>query len=328
MTDRANTLKSSVRSAVCTPRNRLLNYLDPPVLVLLYHRVTHLLSDPEMLAVTPSNFRSQMLFLKKNFPVVRFEESWAKVPKPAVAITFDDGYADNALEALPILEEVGVPATFFVSTGTIGTLKEFWWHELEHLVLNRQGTPLSFTLEDDRCGKVWQSGDLRERQEFYQWIVQLMTNADAAQRENWLTQLRRWAKTEGTITNTHRAMTIKELQLLSMSKWITIGAHTVTHTQLSSIPPDKQREEIVESKKQLEAWLDREVTTFSYPFGKRCHYTSETVKLCRETGFTKVAANFPGQVHRWTDPHQIPRHLIRNWPIDTFTEKLRGFWTR
>ena len=328
MTDRANTLKSSVRSAVCTPRNRLLNYLDPPVLVLLYHRVTSLLSDPEMLAVTPDNFRSQMLFLKKNFPVVRFEENWAKVPKPAVTITFDDGYADNALEALPILEEVGLPATFFVSTGTIGSLKEFWWHELERLILEKQDTPPSFTLEDDRCGRGWPSGNLGERQEFYQGIVQLMTNADAAQRDNWLAQLRRWASAEDAISDTHRAMTLQELRLLSMSKWVTIGAHTVTHTQLSSLSPDKQREEIVASKKQLEAWLNREVTTFSYPFGRRCHYTSETVKLCREAGFTKVAANFPGQAHRWTDTYQIPRHLIRNWPIETFTEKLRGFWTR
>ena len=328
MMNRTDKFKSTIRSAVCTPRNRLLNYLDPPVLVLLYHRVTSLLYDPEMLAVTPDNFRSQMLFLKKTFPVVRFEENWAKVPKPAIAITFDDGYADNFLEALPILEEVGVPATFFVSTGTIGTSKEFWWHELERLILEKQDTPLSFTLEDDRCGRVWPSGDLKERQEFYQGIVQLMTNADAAQRDNWLAQLRRWASAEDAIANTHRAMTIEELRQLSRSNGVTIGAHTVTHTQLSSLPPDKQREEIVASKKQLEAWLDREVATFSYPFGRRCHYTSETVTLCREAGFTKVAANFPGQAHRWTDTHQTPRHLIRNWPIETFTEKLRGFWTR
>ncbi|HXE97638.1 MAG TPA: polysaccharide deacetylase family protein, partial [Dongiaceae bacterium] len=273
-------------------------------------------------------FRAQLRYLKENFPIVRFEEDWATAPKPAVVITFDDGYADNALEALPILEEIGVPATFFVSTGTTGTTKEFWWHELERIIFETQNLPPGFTLKDDSFEKSWPTRDLKERQAFYQGIVGLMTNADAAHRDNWLAQLRRWAHSEDAIANIHRAMTTEELRLLAGSRWVTIGAHTVTHTQLSSISPDAQREEIVESKKQLEAWLGREVTTFSYPFGKRCHYTTETVALCREAGFSKVAANFPGQAHRWTDPYQIPRHLVRNWSAEMFAEKLRGFWTR
>jgi peptidoglycan/xylan/chitin deacetylase (PgdA/CDA1 family) len=121
MKELAPIIRRSLRSAVLMPSNRLLNLVDPPVVVLLYHRVTTLTSDPEMLSVSPDNFRAQMRHLKETVPLVRFEEDWTKVSKPAVAITFDDGYADNALEALPILEEVGVPATFFVSTGTIGT---------------------------------------------------------------------------------------------------------------------------------------------------------------------------------------------------------------
>jgi peptidoglycan/xylan/chitin deacetylase (PgdA/CDA1 family) len=328
MTELANKFKSSARSLLYTPYNYVLNRIDPPVIVLLYHRVTTLSTDPEMLAVTPDNFCAQMRYLKETVPFVRFEDDWAKAMKPAVCITFDDGYADNVLEALPILEEVGVPATFFVSTGTIGTRSEFWWHELERIILEKQNLPPSFTLEDDSFRRNWPTGDLKERQECYQGIVALMTKADVAQCDNWLAQIRRWAQAEDTINNTHRAMTTDELRLLASSRWSTIGAHTVTHTQLSSIPPDKQREEIVESKKQLETWLGQEVTTFSYPFGKRCHYTAETVTLCREAGLTKVAANFPGQAHRWTDPYQIPRHLVRNWPVETFAEKLQGFWTR
>jgi peptidoglycan/xylan/chitin deacetylase (PgdA/CDA1 family) len=55
-----------------------------------------------------------MRHLKDTVPVVRFEEDWSKIKKPAVAtITFDDGYADNVLEALPIIEEVGVPVHLF-----------------------------------------------------------------------------------------------------------------------------------------------------------------------------------------------------------------------
>lgn len=328
MTEIAGNIIGSACKLVCTPIIRLINRIDPPVIVLLYHRVTTLPSDPEMLAVTPDNFRAQMRHLKETVPLVRFEEDWAKISKPAVCVTFDDGYADNALEALPILEEVGVPATFFVSTGTIGTRSEFWWHELERLILEKQSFSLGFTLEDGSCERSWRTGSLRERQECYHGIVQLMNDTDTEHRSNWLEQLRRWARTEEETSDSHRAMTVDELRLLAGSSLVTIGGHTVTHTRLSCLTPEAQRDEITASKRQLEEWLDREISTFSYPFGRRSDYTQQSSALCRQVGFTKVAANFPGQAHRWTDPYQIPRHLVRNWPVEVFAARLREFWTR
>jgi peptidoglycan/xylan/chitin deacetylase (PgdA/CDA1 family) len=328
MTEIALKIRRSLRSAVYTPLNRMYNFIDPPVLVLLYHRVTTLTSDPEMLAVSPDNFHAQMRYLKETVPLVRFEEDWTKVSKPAVAITFDDGYVDNALEALPILEGIGVPATFFVSTGTIGTRSEFWWHELERIILEKPSLPPGFTLADDRFGRSWPAGTLRERQEFYQGIVRLMNDADLERRNNWLVQLRHWAQTGEGTADKHRAMTVDELRLLAGSSRVTIGAHTVSHTRLSSLTQEEQREEVITSKKQLETWLGREISTFSYPFGRRSDYTKQSIALCRQAGFTKAAANIPGQAHRWTDPHQIPRHLIRNWPVEMFAQKLREFWIR
>jgi peptidoglycan/xylan/chitin deacetylase (PgdA/CDA1 family) len=321
-------IRRLLRTAVCTPLHSLYNRVDPPVLVLLYHRVTMLPSDPEMLAVTPDNFRAQIRVLKENFPIVRFEEDWGNVRKPAIAITFDDGYADNALEALPILEEVGAPATFFVSTGTIGTSREFWWHELERIILERQHLPATFSLDDVRFGKTWPTGTDRHRQEFYHELVHLMTDIDIMRRDDWLGQLRTWAKSHGNATVSHRSMSINELKLLAASRWVTIGAHTVSHARLSALSPDVQRDEITASKRQLEAWLGKEIATFSYPFGRRSDYTKDSIAICREAGFSRVAANFSGQVHRWTDPYQIPRHLVRNWPVEKFAEELREFWTR
>lgn len=328
MTELIGNIRGTARRLVCTPINRLLNHIDPPVLVLLYHRVTSLRSDPEMLAVAPDNFRAQMRYLKDTVPLVRFEEDWAKLSKPAVCITFDDGYADNVLEALPILEEAGVPATFFVSTGTIGTGSEFWWHELERILLEKKGLPPDFTLEGGRCGRSWTTGSTRERQECYHELIRIMNDADVEPRTDWLVLLRRWAGTGEGSANTHRAMTVEELRLLAGNSVVTIGAHTVSHTRLSSLSPDAQRHEITASKKQLEAWLGREISAFSYPFGRRSDYTQQSISLCRQAGFIKAAANFPGQAHRWTDPYQIPRHLVRNWPVEEFAEKLLGFWTR
>ena len=114
--------------AIRRARNLLLRKIDAPVVVLLYHRVATLASDPQLLAVSPENFRQQMCYLKDKFPLVRFEDDWSDVRTPSIAVTFDDGYADNALNALPILEEVGIPATFFVSTGNLDFIgpESFW----------------------------------------------------------------------------------------------------------------------------------------------------------------------------------------------------------
>ena len=319
-------LYKSARTAARITTKSICNLIDPPVVVLLYHRVTTLRSDPQMLAVTPENFRAQMQYLKDSIPLIRFEEDWPKMPRPAVAVTFDDGYADNALEALPILEEVGVPATFFVSTGTIGTTQEFWWDELARIILDAQSLPANFTLNDRRFGRKWPTGTFTERQAFYDSIVRLANDVDANLRNDWLTQIRQWAHDEKGSPGPHRAMTLDELRLLARSRLVTIGIHTVSHTRLSALSTAAQQDEITTSKRQLEAWLDREMTVISYPFGRRCDYTEQTVAICRDAGFAKAAANFPGQAHRWTDLYQVPRQLVRNWPIETFREKLARFW--
>ena len=92
---------------------------------------------------------------------------------------------------------------------------------------------------------------------------------------------------------------------------------------LSALSPARQREELEQSKAKLESWLDRAVSVFAYPYGGRAHYTRESMELCRAAGFCKAAAaNFPGQVRRWTHPFAIPRQMARDWPADEFGDWL------
>jgi peptidoglycan/xylan/chitin deacetylase (PgdA/CDA1 family) len=302
------------------------NVLDSPVVVLCYHRVAARTSDINSVAVSPDHFRAQIAYLKHHYRIARFEENLAQGGKPAVVVTFDDGYADNLSEALPILEEAGVPATFFISTEQIGTGSELWWDALERMVLGENSCPASFSLRDPLYEKTWPTASAGQRIAMYWELHRLFMGSKTEQRAGWLHQIGEWAGRKSSPGELNRMLTADELRTLAKSRWVTIGAHTVTHPQLSSLSEDEQRYEIVESGRQLETIIGREVKVFAYPFGKKCDYDAASVRICREAGYLKAAAAFPGEAHRWTDPFQIPRHFVYNWDLDTFVYKLKRRW--
>ena len=102
--------------------------LRPRITVLLYHRVTDSVRDN--LSVGIEQFERQMALLRRHCRVLAIEEVLAcrSIPRsdqPLVCVTFDDGYLDNHLNAVPILVRHGIPAAFFVSTGIVGSAQCF-----------------------------------------------------------------------------------------------------------------------------------------------------------------------------------------------------------
>jgi len=95
--------------------------------VVYYHRV----GSRDVLGKTVRQFRSDLSYLKKHYECITLAELSRRlanrVPfrRRAAVITFDDGYRDNYLAAMPLLQEAGLPATFFVATGYIGTARAF-----------------------------------------------------------------------------------------------------------------------------------------------------------------------------------------------------------
>src|SRR5580765_2507233 len=109
-------------------------------LILLYHRIAELTSDPQLLAVTPHHFGQHLEVLRdygSPMPLGEMLEAVrdGRLPRRAIAVTFDDGYADNADSGYPLLARYGIPATLFVTTSYLGQEHEFWWDDLERLLL-------------------------------------------------------------------------------------------------------------------------------------------------------------------------------------------------
>jgi peptidoglycan/xylan/chitin deacetylase (PgdA/CDA1 family) len=102
------------------PFTALYNYFNPGIRILMYHRIDNT-PKYDQLIVSPINFAKQMEFLAKNYRVISLEQAVTELKNvnnktAGVVITFDDGYLDNFIEALPILRKYNLPATIFVTS--------------------------------------------------------------------------------------------------------------------------------------------------------------------------------------------------------------------
>ena len=268
------------------------------------------------------------------------------LPRRTVAITFDDGFADNLLNAKPLAERHEIPMTVFVTVGQVGAGNEFWWDELERILLRTDVLPQNLELEVDGRKLSWQLGesDGWRRHLYESWHVQcsdtptprhsvyrslcdVLRPLCTKRRSAILEQLRSWSCMKTTHRKTHLALTPEQLTILDRSDFVTIGAHTMTHALLSSVSAEEQEEEIRGSKTALEEMLGHPVSTFAYPFGARGDYNGASVSAVRNTGFALACANFPGVVWRRTDPFQLPRLLVRDRDGAAFDRFLDG-WLR
>lgn len=322
-------------------------------IILVYHRIIGLSCDPQLLAVSPDNFAEHLEVLGRDYHVVSLTELLENIKRGtlhprSVAITFDDGYADNLDNGQSLLAQYGFPGTVFVVSGQVDAEHEFWWDELEKVFLQPGALPgelrlsvngkfyekrLDHTREYDaeryeqyRGWNVLIPESPTERQEIYRDTCQLLRPLDHVTRDAALEDIAQWAGVTRQARSTHRSLSADGLRQIASSGLIDIGAHTMTHPALSSLPSRDQHKEITLSKKLLEDILGQTINAFSYPYGTVSDYSSETVRLLRQAGFNYACSNFPGPVSKKSDRFQLPRHLVRNWDGKQFSMRLRE-WT-
>ena len=125
---------------------RVNSFRKPSAAILLYHRVETLPADPWNMAVSPRHFAEQMAVLKAWNRVVSLSEAvdWGARSRRKgcmLAVTFDDGYRDNLVNALPVLEKETIPATLYTTSGALGEPMAFWWDILVRIFLETPELP-------------------------------------------------------------------------------------------------------------------------------------------------------------------------------------------
>jgi peptidoglycan/xylan/chitin deacetylase (PgdA/CDA1 family) len=344
-------VRRSALETLRSARARVNEWTSRRALILLYHRVAETESDPWGLAVSPKHFEEQLQVLRQYASIIPLSAlcdsiDRARLPRRSFVVTFDDGYADNLLNAKPLLEKYDVPAMVFITAGYTGGDREFWWDELDRLFLLSDNLPDTLRLringkyyhwdiENDHqagagaCHQNWRAcqedAEPHPRHALYMAIWELMHQLPEHQRNQIRNELIEWTISTGKARSTHRPLSEEQLIELTGDGLIEAGCHTVTHPKLASLDQDSQRDEIVRSKKRLEEILDRPVKYFAYPYGQERDYTEETVRIVREEGFTCGCATSVGFVGRDADPFQLPRLQVPDIDGESFERLLTSF---
>ena len=298
--------------------------------VLLYHRVTDIATDPQLLAVKPHNFNEHITLIKKKYTLLSIDElqnclvNKKKIPANSVAITFDDGYADNYLEALPILEKHNVQALFYIATATLNTSNEFWWDAIERIVLLANANSNISEMEIGGFKFSLLNLNTEKKQIVYETLLPILRKMNGEERERHISLLAKSFASE-TGRETHRAMTFEELKRMSKSSSAVVGAHTHYHPSLGGLSYGQQKLEIQTSKEIVEKIIGKSIQHFSYPFGTINDYNKDTIAICKNLGFEMVAANYPALANKKSNSFSFPRFLVRDWDVNRFEKEVEQF---
>lgn len=249
--------------------------LDSTGAILLYHRIDDL-DRSDSLCVPIRTFRRHMDLVRTRFTPVALDdlvEGRVVTPqdRPAVAITFDDGYVDNLTQASPILVELGLPATFFVTTAHVDDPQPFWWDVLAD----------------------YDGNDRRH-------LHDTMVHAALADR----TALLGRTGMPAAGARLPKPMSGAEIRILASRPAHTIGAHTVNHLFLPSQPDDAVERELRGCRQLLERLLDAPVTAVAYPYGG---VTAAVATTAAVAGYTCGVTVHKGVVSSQSDVMLLPR---------------------
>lgn len=304
----------------------------------MYHRVAREGVDPWRLLVTPEHFAEHLEVIRRLATPVSLRRMVAdhrdgRLEDRMLAVTFDDGYVDNLIAAKPLLARADIPATVYVTTGPTGTGQEFWWDELDRALLLPPVLPATLELTLERTPHRWTLGaavngawdETRPqkaspaRMRFHQEVWQRLRLLPTTRRQEALERLFQWGGSPNVPRQSHRVMTADELVSIEADGLIDLGAHTVTHPLLPSLPAETQRDEMATSRASLERILGRPVTAFSYPFGGA---NATTLALARSIGFESATAVHEETVWREGDVFRLPRFAVRDWDGAEFERHL------
>lgn len=273
--------------------------------IFIYHRVLDARDYMHPGEVTIDEFSWQIGLIAKYFNVIRLKEAIERLkqgslPERCACITFDDGYADNYDNALPILKRWGLHATFFIATGFLdGGI--MWNDAIIETV--RKIEDHNFNLKKVGLGEYLLITP-EHRQQVSNEIIKSLKHLSLEQRSHKVEEI----VGSQSIELPDNIMMSRQQVVGMMSEGMGIGCHTVNHPILASIDKTLAEKEIQDGKDCLEEIVGEKMMLFAYPNGKPGKdYNSEHIEIVKKIGFKGAVSTALGSSNMNNDFYQLPR---------------------
>lgn len=225
------------------------------------------------MAISPGDFDSVLERLAKTHDFVSLAEAMSPSQHQRVAVTFDDGYADNLVTAAPILQARAIPASFFIATGFIDTQLLFPPDAMDGFFSSpAEATPSPWT-QAIRSRGYWEALEGLAALKEPQYWAEL----------NHLSRMVRGEMLEADPLR--RPLTLPELRTLAAVKGFTLGPHTHSHRRMSAIDTEDALADIAHSVRWLQTRGLASTDFLAYPFGQKEDISPNLTAAIREQGF-------------------------------------------
>jgi peptidoglycan/xylan/chitin deacetylase (PgdA/CDA1 family) len=270
--------------------------------ILMLHRVCPpapaiRLEDNAGMEMTPKKLETVIQFFRnRDYEFISMDQlverlSNRKNKRKFVVFTLDDGYADNYLQAYPVLKKHHVPFTIYITTSFPDREAILWWYIPEDLLLAKD----SIVIKTNTGEREFNCSSMNEKGETFRDIRSIIMNASPKHYIETVTGIFAHYGIDMYRKTSELTLSWEQAALLSRDPLVTIGAHTVNHYTLSKLSPAEVKNEILECKRRLEFHLDKEVHHFAYPYGGKEEAGKREFDLVKECRFkTAVTARFAG----------------------------------
>ena len=279
--------------------------------IFIYHRVLDEPDDMRPWEIDKETFSWQMELIANYFNVMSFGEAIERMdndtlPPRAMCITFDDGYADNYTNALPILLKNKLSAIFFIASGHLNGGR-MWNDSVIESLRAIQSNKLDLT----EIGlDTYDISSSQKKASVAITIIQKLKHLESNIRSQYTDYII-------SLVNNKlpKNLMLSSQQLIKLyESGMEIGGHTVTHPILATLELDVVKQEVCDNKITLEQMLNTKLRYFAYPNGKPDQdYLIDQIQVIKNCGYEAAVSTLPRGV---STAHSDRWQLARFTPWD------------